>query len=110
MCELSCTGTFEVTFSCSIVLSDNFKIGLLINVDVRALIFHLKTTLLWPNLGLIGGISLEAAIDFITCFSGNMFGSKHLSTPCTSGKFMPLDLACDLVWTKYFPTFSLPIS
>ena len=36
-------------------------------------------------------------MGFLTCFSGNMFGSNPLPMPCTSGKLIPLDLACDLV-------------
>ena len=35
-------------------------------------------------------------MGFIACLSGNRFGSSPSPTPCTSGKLMPLDLACDL--------------
>ena len=83
--------------------------GLLISGDVGVLIFCLKPALPCPNLGLIGGNSLKDPMGFNTCFCANMFGSKSLSKLCTSGKHMPLDLACDLVCIKYFPTFSLSI-
>ena len=35
--------------------------------------------------------------DFVTCFSGLTLGSIPLFIPCTSGKIMPLVLACGLV-------------
>ena len=64
----------------------------------------------WPNLGLTWDIPLasDIIIGFNDFLSSLIFESIPLSMPCTSGKDMPLDLACDFVWTKYFP-FSLSL-
>ena len=61
------------------------------------LIFNHKPALPWPNLGLIGGISLKSTIGFTTCFSDNIFRSSPLPMPHSSGNQMPLDFTCDLV-------------
>ena len=87
---------------CGIGFSVYFTVGLLIGGYIGSLIFYLKPALPWPYLGLIWDIPFtsEVMMGFITCFSGNMFGSNLLPLSCTSGKHMPLDLACNLVWTK----------
>ena len=104
--ELSDNGTLEVTLSCSIGFSDSFSKALL-RGGIGVLICHLKPALPWPNFGLIWGVPFasEVTTGFNTCFSGTIFWSNPLPMPCTSGKCMQLDLACNLVWTKYFPTF-----
>ena len=102
---------FEVTFGCSIRFSDICTMGLLIRGDIGVLIFYLKHVLPLPIPGLIWDIPFNflSYYGFYDLFSGNMFGSNPLSSPCTCGKLIPLDLACDPIWPKYFPTFSLPI-
>ena len=85
--------------------------GLWSDGGTGSVIFHLISALPWLNLGLVWGtpFALEVIMGFITCFSGSIFGSHLFPMPCTSDKLMPLDLACDLVWTKYFPSFPSPI-
>ena len=104
--ELSGTGMFEVIFGCNklwgcyeIGFYFNCIMGLSSGVDTGNLIFHFVPALPWPNLGLIWytPFASEAIMGFIACFSGLLSGSNPFPTPCTSGKLMLLDLACDLV-------------
>ena len=83
------------------VFSVSFRIGLVIEGGTGVLIFLPKPALPWPNLGLLWGtpFASEATMGFITCFSHCIFRSNSLPMPCTSGKLMLLDVACDLVWT-----------
>ena len=73
--------------------------GLAVSRSIAVLILHLKPALPWPKLGLIWDVPFtsEGIMGFITYFFGSILGSNSLPTPCTSGKLMPLDLACDLV-------------
>ena len=73
--------------------------GLWSGGGTESLIFHLIPALSCLNLGLIWVTSFasDVIMGFITCFSGSIFGSNPFPMPCTSGKPVSLDLACNLV-------------
>ena len=79
--------------------------GLLGCGGVTTLIFLLKPALPFPKLGsfqvgvFVSGVT---AMGFNVYFSDLTYGFMPFSTPCTSGKVIPLDLNCDLVCIKYF--------
>ena len=87
--------------------------GLLGCEGVTTFTFLLRPALPCPDLGFfqVGVLtSGDTIIGFNVCFSGCTCGFMPLSTPCTSGYIMLLDLDLDLICTKYLSSvLMLPI-